>query len=137
MKSSIIFTLLALLTLKLAAAPDFDSLKADAEKLYAEGSFAKAHELYTQARELPASSNDVRWLAFRLADTQWRSQAATQTSDSTKLDAARKELENLVREVELDEDKDRVWVEVQESLGDFHWTRRNEQNWGAAWPYYQ
>jgi hypothetical protein len=46
-------------------------------------------------------------------------------------------LEKLVREVKRPEERDRVWVEVQESLGDFHWTRRNQQNWGAAWPYYQ
>ena len=47
------------------------------------------------------------------------------------------QLEKLVRDAQRDEDQDRVWVEVQESLGDFHWTRRNQQNWGAAWPHYQ
>ena len=30
-----------------------------------------------------------------------------------------------------------IWAEVQESLGDFFWIRRNQQNWGAAWPHYQ
>ena len=43
----------------------------------------------------------------------------------------------MVRDVKRIEDRDRVWVEVQESLGDFHWTRANQQNWGVAWPYYQ
>ena len=42
-----------------------------------------------------------------------------------------------MRDVQRTEDKDRLWVEVQESLGDFWWTRRNQQNWGQAWQYYQ
>src|SRR6185369_5487101 len=64
------------------AADNYESLKAEAEKFYAERSYAKAGELYVRARQLAnLSSNDTRWVAFRLADTQWRSQAGTQTSD--------------------------------------------------------
>jgi hypothetical protein len=74
---------------------------------------------------------------FRRADTQWRSEAGTQRADTTKTDAARTELEKLVRDITRDDDKDRTWVEIQESLGDFWWTRRNQMNWGAAWPFYQ
>ena len=37
---------------------------------------------------------------------------------------------------EREEEKDAVWVAVQESLGDSHWTPRNQRNWGAAWQYY-
>ena len=117
---------------------EYTRLKADAEKLYADGSFAKAHELYSSAMEMSnITSNEARWVSFRNYDTRWRSAAATQTADTTKLDAAREQLEKLVRDVKREEDKDREWVEVQESLGDFHWTRRNQQNWGAAWPHYQ
>ena len=28
-------------------------------------------------------------------------------------------------------------AEVHESLGDFWWTRRNQRNWGQAWPHYE
>src|SRR5207248_2974875 len=35
------------------------------------------------------------------------------------------------------EEHDRVWAEVQESLGDYFWIRRNQHNWGEAWPHYQ
>ena len=42
-----------------------------------------------------------------------------------------------MRETKRVEDHDRVWAEVQESLGDFFWTRRNSNNWGEAWPHYQ
>ncbi len=126
-------------TAALAAAPlDYQRLKADAEKLYTEGSFAKANELYGQARQMSSISTDeARWVAFRFADTQWRSEAATQRADTTTLDQAREELEKMVRDVKREEEKDRVWVEVQESLGDWWWTRRGNNNWGQAWPYYQ
>jgi hypothetical protein len=140
MKLRLIAALVFALGLNLFAAlpPEYERLKADAEKFYTDGSFARAHELYARAMLMSnVTSNEARWVWFRNFDTQWRSAAATQSTDTTKLDEARAELEKLVRDVKREEDKDRVWVEVQESLGDFHWTRRNQQNWGAAWPYYQ
>jgi uncharacterized protein YfaS (alpha-2-macroglobulin family) len=140
MKLRLIAALVFALGLNLFAAlpPEYERLKTDAEKFYTDGSFAQAHELYARAMLMSnITSNEARWVWFRNFDTQWRSAAATQSADTTKLDEARAELEKLVRDVTREEDKDRVWVEVQESLGDFHWTRRNQQNWGAAWPYYQ
>ncbi len=117
---------------------DYSALKADAEKFYAEKSFSKAHELYARAVEMSnISSNDARWVWFRNYDTQWRAAASTQTADDTKLEQARGELEKMVRDVTRVEDRDRVWVEVQESLGDFHWQRNVNRNWYQAWQYYQ
>ena len=96
---SIIGLWLAGLSLPAAVPSDYQSLKNEAETLVAEGSYAKAHEVYSRAGELSnLSSNEVRWVAFRLADTQWRSEAGTQTADTTKLDAARQGLEVLVRD---------------------------------------
>ena len=120
-----------------AASPDFEKLKADAEKQYADGSYALAHETYAKAQldDLPPA--DKRWVEFRLADTQWRAQAATQTADTTKLDEARHQLEVLIRDITRVEDHDRIWAEIHESLGDFFWTRRNNNNYGEAWPHYQ
>ena len=69
-----------------AASPDFEALKADAEKQYADGSYALAHETYTKAQLADLAPTDKRWVEFRLADSQWRSQAATQSADTTKLD---------------------------------------------------
>lgn len=140
MKPCIIAASIGLLALTLAAAlpPEYESLKADAEKLFADGSFAKAHELHARAMEMSnITSNEARWVSFRKHDTQWRSEASTQRADTTKLDQARVELEKLVRDVQREEEKDRVWVEVQESLGDWWWTRRNQPNSSVAWPYYQ
>jgi uncharacterized protein YfaS (alpha-2-macroglobulin family) len=116
---------------------DYDKLKADAEKFYTEASFSKANELYLQARQLNLSAPESRWVAFRIADTQWRAQAATQTSDTTKYDEARQQLEVLVRDTQRVEDRDSLWAEVQESLGDFWWMRRDSKNWYSGWQYYQ
>jgi hypothetical protein len=139
MSSRITFTLGWLLALTVfgAVPPEYEKLKADAEKLFADGSFAKATELYQQVNLTNLPPAEQRWVEFRRADTQWRSQAATQTADTTKLDEARRRLEALVRDITREEERDRVWAEVHESLGDFLWTRRNQQNWGEAWPHYQ
>src|SRR2546421_9613748 len=120
-----------------ALPPEYGQIKTDAEKLYAEGSFALAHDAYAKAGSLDLPIAEERWLKFRLGDTQWRSQAATQSADTTKLDDARKQLEGLIRDISRVEDHDRVWAEVQESLADYFWTRRNNNNWSEAWPHYQ
>ena len=80
---------------------------------------------------------EARWVEFRLADTSWRAQAATQTSDTTRFEQAQKQLEELIRVVDKETDRDLVWAEAHESLGDLFWMRRGNMNWGAAWPHYQ
>ncbi len=116
---------------------EYEKLKAEAEKFYADGSHTKAHEIYLKTGALELSKENKRWVDFRVADTMWRSQAGTQTADSTKYDKAQQQLEVLVRDIRRLEDRDRVWVEAQESLGDFWWTRRDVRNWGQAWQHYQ
>jgi len=140
MKSRAIFTVLALATLNVFAGlpDDYVQLKTNAEKLFADGSYAKAHDQYARAQamtNLPA--DEVRWVAFRVADTQWRSQAATQNPDTSQLDAGRSALEKQIRDLTRENQHDRVWAETEESLGDYYWTRRYNNNWSGAWPYYQ
>ncbi len=142
MKTIIVFALLFALGLAAAQAyqptqSDYDKLKSEAEHLYADASYGKAREVYLKARALELSKTESRWVDFRLADTEWRSQAATHTSDSTKYDEARRRLEILVRDITRVEDRDLVWAEVQESLGDFWWMRNDSKNWGAGWQTYQ
>src|SRR6185295_16771672 len=120
-----------------ALPPEYEPIKAEAEKEYANGSFARAHDAYGRAQNLELPAAEKRWVDFRLADTQWRAQSQTETPDSTKLDQARQGLEVLIRDIARVEDHDRLWAEVQESLGDFSWTRRHNNNWGEAWPHYQ
>ncbi len=117
--------------------PNYTQLKAEAEAQYAEGSYARANETYTRVDKTKLSPNDLRWVEFRLADTLWRSQAATQTADATKLEVAQKQLEELIRVIDKEENRDLVWAEAHESLADLFWTRRGQMNWGAGWPHYQ
>jgi alpha-2-macroglobulin len=117
--------------------PTYEALKAEAERLYAEASYSQARELYLKARAVKLQPEESRWVEFRLADTLWRAQAATQTADTTKYETAQRQLESLIRERRRSEDHDRVWAEAQESLGDLWWTRRDARNWAQAWPYYQ
>lgn len=119
------------------AQQDYESLKNHAEELYARHSYQLAHEMYAQAVGLALPAADLRWVKFRLADTRWRAQAGTETSDSTRYEEAAAQLEELVRDVKRLEERDRVWAEVQESLGDFWWVRANSRNWSAAWQHYQ
>src|ERR1051325_9600475 len=140
MTSRLIFAWVGLLAFNLSAAlpPEYVRLKTDAEKFYAEKSFAKAHELYARAMVMSnITSNEARWVFFRNADTLWRSQAATETADSTKFDQAREWLEQMLRETKRVEDRDQSWAEAQESLADFFWTRRNINDWSSAWPHFQ
>ncbi len=120
-----------------AQQPEYEKLMTQAEKLYTEGSYELCHELYQKADVLELPKEKALWVDFRLADTLWRSQAATQTADSTKYDQARQQLEALVRDIQRPEDQTRIWAEAQESLADFYWTRRDSINWQSAWVYYQ
>lgn len=115
---------------------DYEQLKTEAEKFYQEKSYSRANEIYQKASQLKLSEKDTRWVKFRLADTLWRSQAASSTPDSTKFDKAFEQLNILVRDIKREQDRDLVWAEVQESIGDFFWQRNNSRNWGQATNYY-
>ena len=116
---------------------DYAQIKTEAEQVYAAGSYARANEIYSKLNKAGLTPAEARWVEFRLADTSWRAQAGTQTSDSTKYEQAQKELEELIRRNDKEDDRDLVWAEAQESLADFFWTRRDQMNWGTAWPHYQ
>ena len=120
-----------------AQQPDYSQLRNEAETQYAQGSYARANEIYSRIDKSKLNPADSRWVEFRLADTSWRAQAATETADKTRFEQARKQLEELIRVVEKESDRDLVWAEAHESLADFFWTRRNEMDWGSAWPHYQ
>src|SRR6266550_2219640 len=116
---------------------DYSKLKFDAEQFYSSGSYARANEVYSKVDKTSLAAPEARWVEFRLADTSWRAQAATETADTTKFEQAQKQLEELIRAYDKDDERDLVWVEAHESLADLFWTRRNQMNWGAAWPHYQ
>src|SRR6185369_16268075 len=79
---------------------DYLQLRNDAEAQYAQGSYSRANELYAKVDKTKLSPVDVRWVEFRLADTSWRAQGATQTFDTTRYEQAQKPLEELIRVVD-------------------------------------
>ncbi|NOY79597.1 MAG: hypothetical protein GXP31_01200 [Kiritimatiellaeota bacterium] len=115
----------------------YADLQRRAEERIAEKSYARALELYTQAAKLAASPSQKRWCEFRIADTRWRSDVSSRRADRSNLDAARKTLEKMVRDVQTAQQKDRVWAEIEESLGDFHrYGNSRFRNDGISWQYY-
>ncbi len=118
-------------------AGNYEQIRDLAERYYAEGSYSFAREQYEGAADLNLDDDQRRWVEFRLADTSWRAQAGSQTADSTTFDRARQQLEALLAAVSREEDRDLVWAETHESLGDFWWARRDSRNWGPAWAHYQ
>jgi alpha-2-macroglobulin len=119
-----------------AQQPDYRQLRSEAETQYAQGSYARANEIYARIDKSKLNATDARWVEFRLADTSWRAQAATQTFDKTKFEEAQKELEELIRVISKEEDRDLVWAEAHASLGDFYWSNM-QMDWQVAWPHYQ
>src|SRR5258707_890293 len=111
--------LLALLLSVLSLFPvtsDYETLKRQAEVVYAEGSYARAHEIYASVKRDALPPAEQRWVRFRVADTMWRAEAADPKRDDTEVTKARDELLALLREI--GDDHDRLWAEINESLGD-------------------
>jgi hypothetical protein len=65
---------------------DYSQLREAAEKEYSQRSYASAHELYARVDRSKLSATELRLVEFRLADTSWRAETATQTSDTTKIE---------------------------------------------------
>ena len=113
--------------------PDANDTVRAAERWFAEGSYQRARDEYAKA----AAQSDSRWNRFRILDSTWRAQAQTGATDDTALQTARAGLEKWVEDERTVESHDRVWAEVEESLGDFYWLRTNSRNWYGGWSHYQ
>src|SRR5687768_2457507 len=91
--------ILLLATLIVSGAPgSYESLKQEAEKYFAEKSYARAREVYEQIRIMKLTPEEWRWVEFRLADTALREGN----------EAAREKLEAIVSGKE----RDRVFAEA-------------------------
>lgn len=132
-----IFTLVIALLAQLALPappPQYDALKRDAERDYAEKSFQRAHDLYEKAAKLDLPAEERRWTEMRLADTSWRVDNADPYQPSPQRDGAVAALEDLIRK--SGDTHDRVWAEAHESLGDYNTIRNWPKNYAAALPHY-
>jgi uncharacterized protein YfaS (alpha-2-macroglobulin family) len=136
--SLILFVAILLLLAAAGAVPPqegaraYDAMRAEAEKHYAEKSFARAHALYEEAAKLQLADDEKRWVRFRLADTTLRADAASPDADPTKRDAARTDLEMLAAATP----PDLVTAEANEALGDDYATHPRSRNPYQAQRYY-
>ncbi|MGB0579358.1 MAG: alpha-2-macroglobulin family protein [Limisphaerales bacterium] len=128
--------LLTLFTVSVAAQSDYAAQKSRAEKFFAEKSYSRAEKIYRDVDLTRLPESEKRWVQFRISDAIWRSESSTSKADQSKLNLASQSLEKMVRDVSRPEDKDRVYAEVKESIGDHWWTRRNGRNWHQAWQHY-
>lgn len=130
--------LLALLLSVLSLFPvtsDYDTQKRQAEVAFAEGSYARAHEIYAGVKRDALPPAEQRWVRFRVADTMWRAEAADPKRDDTEVIKAREELLALLRE--SGDDHDRLWAEINESLGDMAASPLGAGGLQAASQYYE
>lgn len=123
----------------LASTQDAEARLAEAERVYAEKSYARAHEhyaaLYAALAQLELPADRKAWVEFRLADTRWRSAAQSSNPDTSELDRAGHELRGMLARYELPETRDDLFAEIHESLGDATW-REQSQDWGGASAHY-
>ena len=144
-----LFRTLSLFLVLLASAPvatlpgdeaiELEPLVARAESLHREGSYRAALELYRRAEAEASRRHDddsLRWIRFRIADCSWRDHAAGEQRDTTGIEEARTALRNMIALIKRVEDRDRVWAEAQESLGDSQWIPQRWRNWHGAWAHY-
>jgi len=94
-----------------------------AEELHAKGAYALARDAYLQLQTNGLPRADVRWILFRRADSAWR--AAISGPDGQSVDAAQAALSALAPLDAVPAERDAVWREVRESLGDLG-SRRGE-----------
>ena len=124
MKTLFRFCGLLCLAARLCSAANFSAVRSAAEAAYAEGSYARAYELYrTAPTNLPAA--DARWVAFRGPDSRWRAQANNLYHAETE--AAVRALEHAFPVAIPEADRDRLWAEAQESVGDLLDRRGNDR----------
>ena len=120
-----LLSLVAVLVLSLGAQvspPQYDALKREGERYYAEGSFARALETYRQAAKLELPDFERRWVAMRIAASALR--AGEMEPNRQQLDA-----------IAGGATRDLVRAEANEALGDWHFDR-NRRDFHGALRYY-
>ena len=115
---------------------DYATLRAEAERHFAEESYTLALRAYQQAARLDLDPSPRAWVDFRLADAGWRSLAASGNPDPSALEAARAGLESYLARYERPEERDDLFALASESLGDLLWTRPRSRNQPLAWRSY-
>lgn len=114
-----------------------DELNDKANSHYQNKSYALAIEAYEEISVLSLTVEQDRWVTFRLADSRWRNQVVTESSDYTALQEARIVMEDIIHDLKDEKHRSQLWAEVEESLGDSWWLSRSQRKWNEAWQHYE
>jgi len=134
--------MLPLVALVLALVPELATNQqaapqdARAAELYAQGSFELALQAYRAIPQEKLSPADKRALEERILECDARSAMGSANPDPSRLEGALKALLEFQRKAERPEDRDGVWVQAEEALGDVYYMRPNARDWSSAWPHY-
>ena len=136
MNARFLMVWVGLLVSVVSASGAYEDIQPEAEKFFEEKSYSRALELYRQVDSDSLNEDEKRWLSFRILDAEWRSLGSSRQPNQNRLNDLGELLRREIRDIKA-VDRDRVWAEVQESLGDYHWYQRHRRNWHQAWPYYK
>lgn len=115
----------------------YGELNEKAKSYFDNKSYALAIEAYEEIAALSLTAEQKRAVTFRLADSRWRNEVATESSDHTTLQEARIVMEDIIHDLKGEIHLPQLWAEVEESLADSWWLPRNQHNWGQAWLHYE
>ena len=130
--------MLQIVALALASSLTFQSApqQKSAAELYAQGSFELALKAYRAIPQDKLAPAERRRLEERILECDARSALASANPDPSRYETAIKALLEFQRKAERPEDKDQVWAEAEEALGDVYYMHPNRRDWSSAWPYY-
>ncbi len=115
----------------------YGELNEKAKSYFDNKSYALAIEAYEEIAALSLTAEQKRAVTFRLADSRWRNEVATESTDHTTLQEARIVMEDIIHDLKGEIHLSQLWAEVEESLADSWWLPRNQRNWGQAWLHYE
>jgi uncharacterized protein YfaS (alpha-2-macroglobulin family) len=129
------FSIVALVLASSLNLPPAPQQKSAAE-LYAQGSYELALQAYRAIPRESLAPAERRRVEERILECDARSAMASANPDPSRSEGALKALLEFQRKAERPEDKDEVWAEAEEALGDVGFVNPNRRDWGNAWPHY-
>lgn len=107
----------------------------EAQAAYAEKSYATAAKLFAAIQTDALNPDQVFWINLHQLDSQLRNMMAQRRSDRKLVETTREELKKLVDDRNKAGQKDELWAEGMECLGDTYW-QSNIRDQGCAWECY-
>lgn len=92
----------------------------NAEQLFKDGSYQRAHQRYLSLNSETLSQDEKNWREFRIIDCGWRAKANTRQRDNAWSIEANSLLKNLIEKLADSDVKGFIIASINESLGDLN-----------------